>query len=146
MPPPPGPPDARSKLRRALGTGGLALCVLVALGVAALFLTLMGATKTGGAPEKHAPEHLVDPYLPRRLPGLLEDAGFSVARREVLPILNAGYHSQSFSAGVIKFVARFVPGHRGVTEAEAQAWAADLIGLGRKYFFSLNRYLFLAVK
>jgi arsenite methyltransferase len=33
-----------------------------------------------------------------------------------------------------------------VTEAEAQAWAADLIGLGRKYFFSLNRYLFLAVK
>jgi hypothetical protein len=47
---------------------------------------------------------------------------------------------------VIKFVAGFVPGHRGVTEAEAQAWAADLTGLGRKYFFSLNRYLFLAVK
>jgi hypothetical protein len=61
MPPPPGPPDARSKLRRALGTGGLALCVLVALGVAALFLTLMGATKTGGAPEKHAPtQHLAN--------------------------------------------------------------------------------------
>jgi arsenite methyltransferase len=91
-------------------------------------------------------EHLVDPYLPRRLTGLLEGAGFRVARREVLPILNAGYDSQAFSAGVIKFVAGFVPGHRGVTEAEAQAWAADLTGLGRKYFFSLNRYLFLAVK
>jgi arsenite methyltransferase len=91
-------------------------------------------------------EHLVDPYLPRRLAGLLEEAGFTVARREVLPILNAGYDSQTFSAGVIKFVAGFVPGHRGVTEAEAQAWAADLTGLGRKYFFSLNRYLFLAVK
>jgi hypothetical protein len=57
MYPLPGPPDARSKLRRALGIGGLALCVLVALGVAALFLTLIGATKTGGAdsPEKHGP-------------------------------------------------------------------------------------------
>jgi arsenite methyltransferase len=91
-------------------------------------------------------EHLVDPYLPRRLTGLLEGAGFRVARREVLPILNVGYDSQAFSARVIKFVVGFVPGHRGVTEAEAHAWAADLTGLGRNYFFSLNRYLFLAVK
>ena len=91
-------------------------------------------------------EHLVDPYLPRRLGGLLEQAGFTVARRDVLPILNAGYDPQTFSAGVIRFIARFVPGHRGVSEAEAQAWAADLTGLGDKYFFSLNRYLFLAVK
>ena len=91
-------------------------------------------------------EHLVDPYLPRRLAGMLEEAGFTVARCEVMPILNAGYDSQAFSAGVIKFVTGFVPGHRGVTEAEAQAWAADLTGLGREYFFSLNRYLFLATK
>ena len=47
---------------------------------------------------------------------------------------------------MIRFVAGFVPGHRGVAEAEAQAWAADLTRLGREYFFSLNRYLFLAVK
>ena len=91
-------------------------------------------------------EHLIDPYLPRRLTGLLEEAGFTIARREVLPILNTGYDPQTFSAGVIRFVAGFVPGHRGVTEADAQAWAADLTGLGRNYFFSLNRYLFLAVK
>src|SRR5947209_183610 len=36
-------------------------------------------------------EHLVDPHLPRRLARLLEDAGFSVTRREVVPLLNAGY-------------------------------------------------------
>ena len=64
----------------------------------------------------------------------------------MLPILNAGYDPQTFSAGVITFVARFVPGHRGVTDAEAHAWANDLTGLGRNYFFSLNRYLFLAAK
>lgn len=57
MAPVPGCPDARGKLRRALGIGGTAFGVLVAVGVAALFLTLMGARKTGGAelPVSHAP-------------------------------------------------------------------------------------------
>jgi len=45
----PGPPDTPSKLRRALGIGVTVFCVLVAVGVAALFLTLMSARKTGGA-------------------------------------------------------------------------------------------------
>jgi hypothetical protein len=49
MPPLPGPPDTRSKLRRALGIVGAAFCVLVAIGVAALFLALMSARKAGGA-------------------------------------------------------------------------------------------------
>jgi hypothetical protein len=30
--------------------------------------------------------------------------------------------------------------------ADANAWAEDLTGLGADYFFSLNRYLFLAGK
>lgn len=54
MAPLPGPPDARGKLRRALGIGGAAFCVLVAVGVAALFLTFMSASKSGGA---ESPEH-----------------------------------------------------------------------------------------
>jgi hypothetical protein len=29
---------------------------------------------------------------------------------------------------------------------EVTAWSADLIGLGADYFFSLNRYLFMAAK
>lgn len=91
-------------------------------------------------------EHLADPYLPRRLGRLLTDAGFGVTRRHVHPILNAGYDEHTFSAGVIALVADFVPGRAGVTQADAQAWRADLIGLGADYFFSLNRYLFLAVK
>jgi hypothetical protein len=36
-------PDAGSKLRRALGTGGVAPGMLIAVGVAALFLALIGA-------------------------------------------------------------------------------------------------------
>jgi arsenite methyltransferase len=91
-------------------------------------------------------EHLVDPHLPRRLTRLLSDAGFSVGRRGAIPLLNAGYDPDSFSAGLIGFIARFVPGRQGVTEADARAWAEDLERLGADYFFSLNRYLFLATK
>lgn len=91
-------------------------------------------------------EHLADPYLPRRLGKLLSDAGFSVVRRHVHPMLDTGYDQAMFSAGVIGLVAAFVPGRAGVTQEEAQAWRSDLGELGADYFFSLNRYLFLAVK
>ncbi len=53
--------------------------------------------------------HLADPYLPRRLTGLLGEAGLSVTD-------------------------------------DLAAWASDLVGLGAGYFFSLNRYLFVAVR
>jgi arsenite methyltransferase len=89
-------------------------------------------------------EHLVDPHLPRRLTGLLEGAGLSVRSRAVVPLLNAGSMTDTYSAGLIELIARFVPGRRGVTEADARAWAEDLHGLGDEYFFSLNRYLFIA--
>ena len=52
----------------------------------------------------------------------------------------------TFSAGLIGFIAAFVPGRNGLTETDATAWADDLALLGRDYFFSLNRYLFVAVK
>jgi ubiquinone/menaquinone biosynthesis C-methylase UbiE len=91
-------------------------------------------------------EHLVDPYLPRRLTRLLSDARFSLARREAIPLLNVGYDPNTLSAGLMGFITRFVPGRQGLTEADAQAWAEDLKALGDDYFFSLNRYLFLAVR
>jgi arsenite methyltransferase len=91
-------------------------------------------------------QHLADPYLPRRLTGLLEEAGFSVTHRSAVPLLNAGYDPDTFSAGLIEFVAAFVPRHSDMTADDIAAWAGDLVGLGPGYFFSLNRYLFVAVK
>jgi hypothetical protein len=43
-----------------------------------------------------------------------------------------------------RVVAAFVAGRGGVSEADATAWEQDLAGLGDDYFFSLNRYLFVA--
>jgi ubiquinone/menaquinone biosynthesis C-methylase UbiE len=90
--------------------------------------------------------HLADPYLPRRLTGLLGEAGFSVTHRSVIPLLNAGYDPGTYSAGLIEFVAAFVPRHSDMTAEDLATWASDLVGLGPAYFFSLNRYLFAAVK
>jgi arsenite methyltransferase len=89
-------------------------------------------------------EHLVDPHLPARLTGLLADAGFTVRLRTTIPILNAGFDSDTYSAGLIGFVTGFVPGRQGITEAEARAWAEDLATQGSDYFFSINRYVFVA--
>jgi len=91
-------------------------------------------------------EHLADPHLPQRLAGLLQDAGFTVTRRAAYPLLNTAYRADIYSAGLVGFIAAFVPGRQGVTEADAAAWAADVTGQGRDYFFSLNRYLFVAAR
>jgi len=89
-------------------------------------------------------EHLADPHLPRRLSGLLRDAGFRIIERATIPLLNAGWDPDKFSRYLIGFIGAFTPGRQGLTEAEVGAWAADLQGLGEDAFFSLNRYLFVA--
>jgi ubiquinone/menaquinone biosynthesis C-methylase UbiE len=93
-------------------------------------------------------EHLHDPHLPARLGPLLEGAGFQVLRREVIPILNCTYHAHCYSFGILAAIQAFVPGRRGVTREEADAWATELRGLEARgeYFFSINRYLFAALR
>jgi arsenite methyltransferase len=82
-------------------------------------------------------DHLADPYLPRRLPRLLRDAGFVLRDAAIIPILNRGTDPAAFSRGIIPVIAEFV----GDPE-----WAADLERLGDDYFFSLNRYVFVSYR
>lgn len=89
-------------------------------------------------------EHLTDPHLPRTLGDTLEKAGFTVTHLQVVPLLNAGYDPRTYSAGLVDIVSAFVPGHADIAQEEAVAWAEDLRSLGAGYFFSLNRYLFVA--
>jgi SAM-dependent methyltransferase len=91
-------------------------------------------------------EHLAHPRLPRVLPDLLRAAGLELADARAFPILNAGFDADTYSAGLLELVASFVAGRQGVGAEEARAWADDLRSLGGSYFFSLNRYLFLACK
>lgn len=90
-------------------------------------------------------EHLVDPYLPRRLSALLRDAGFTVTDRVVVPLLNAEWDEDTYSANILRLIEAYVPGRGGVGADEARAWAEDLRGRP-DYFFSLNRYAFVATR
>jgi ubiquinone/menaquinone biosynthesis C-methylase UbiE len=93
-------------------------------------------------------EHLSDPHLPATLTSKLKQAGFQVVRRDVHPMFNPEYSPDSYSAGILEGIRAFVPGRNGITKEEADAWAADLRELGEagEYFFSVNRYLFQAIK
>jgi hypothetical protein len=77
---------------------------------------------------------------------LLRNAGLEVTDRQIVPLFNAGYDPNTYSAGMLELIASFVGDRNGVSEAEATVWAEDLTELGPNYFFSLNRYLFLAHK
>lgn len=95
--------------------------------------------------------HLADPHLPAKLGPLLREAGFEVRRVEVFPILAPQWRPVSYPAGIVTsihdYVLRYGPA-QGVAEEEVEAWWADhedQVAQGR-FFFSVNRYLFLATR
>lgn len=92
--------------------------------------------------------HLHDPHLPASLAPRLERAGLRVQRCEVVPILNRSLHPHAFSDGILAAIQAFVVARGGVPREEAEAWAGELRERDARgeYFFSLNRYLFSAVK
>jgi arsenite methyltransferase len=92
-------------------------------------------------------EHLVHPRLPRTLAGLLRRAGFRVTGQHVIPLFNTDLHDDTFSANIMGLIAGFVGGRPGLTAADADAWLADLRARAAEgdYFFSMNRYVVLAV-
>jgi arsenite methyltransferase len=93
-------------------------------------------------------EHFQDAHVARRLPAALSGAGFRLERQSAHTLLNIGYDEETYSAGMIDIMRKFVVGRRGIGAEEAEAWAEELRARGRdgSYFFSLNRYLFLARK
>ncbi len=95
--------------------------------------------------------HLADPHLPARLGPLLRQAGFAVRRVEALPILSSGWQPVSYAGGMLRVIHHFVGANGprlGLAAAEIEAWHADQQALieGGQFFFSLNRYAFLATR
>jgi hypothetical protein len=90
-------------------------------------------------------ERLADPRLPRTLSRRLREAGLEIVQREALTIFDPYGREGSYSARQIEHLGESA---FGVEEAELEGWREDLEALARTgdYFFSVNRYLFLAIK
>jgi ubiquinone/menaquinone biosynthesis C-methylase UbiE len=93
-------------------------------------------------------EHCALPDLPRTLGTKLKQAGFTLGNQRVIVQFNPTFDANAYSYHAIDIIRSFVPGRKGVTEAEAEAWASELRQLGEagEYFFCLNQFLFLAIK
>lgn len=93
-------------------------------------------------------ERFADAHLPRSLSPLLREAGFRIRERHALVLLDPDYDPDSYGAASPAVIAEYVSGRGGLDAAEVQAWLDELAELGAEghWFFSMNRYLFLAQK
>ena len=92
--------------------------------------------------------HAADSFLPRTLAKKLNRAGLQVQSEKIIPIYNAEFSQETYSNRLIDLIISFVVNTGNITKTEAEAWAQDLRKCGQngEYFFSLNRYFFLAKK
>lgn len=94
--------------------------------------------------ERHAPH----PRLPRTLSARLHRAGFRVDALQIVPLFNAEFDQDTYGNRMIDLIVSFLANHADVPLGEASRWAQDVRDSGARgeYFFSLNRYVFLATK
>jgi len=96
-------------------------------------------------------DHLADPHLPARLGPLLRHAGFEVRRVEIVPMFSPRWQPVSYAAGMIRSIRSFVRNHGqrfGLTPEDQEAWWSEQEALiaADEFFFSVNRYAFLATR
>jgi len=92
--------------------------------------------------------HIPHPQLPRDLKLRMQQAGFKEVQVEVVPLVNTSYDPQTYSVGMMTMLGNFAIGRNGITEQDVADWKADarLMGEQQRYFFSLNRYVFIATR
>ncbi len=96
-------------------------------------------------------DHLADPHLPAKLGPILRKAGFEVRRVEIVPMFSPSWQPVSYAGGMIRSIRSFVRanGHRfGLGPEEQEAWWSEQEALiaADEFFFSVNRYAFLATR
>ena len=91
---------------------------------------------------------VINPNLPRRLRPILRKFGFDAVRVEAIPVLNASYTENSFSANMLQNFAGTARKANAITAEESRAWLEGIEHVIREdeYFFCVNRFLFTAIK
>jgi ubiquinone/menaquinone biosynthesis C-methylase UbiE len=93
-------------------------------------------------------DSVASPNLPVRLGPLMTAAGFAAVNVEAFPIVNASYTPGAWSIGMLEQFAESARDQGTVNAADSEAWLDDLRRKGSEgsYFFSVNRFIFTAVK
>jgi len=91
---------------------------------------------------------VASPNLPARLGPLMTAAGFSAVNVEAFPIVNTSYTPGAWSMDMLEQFAEYARDQGTVSAADSDAWLDDLRHKGTQgfYFFSVNRFIFTAVK
>ena len=91
-------------------------------------------------------EHIPHPQLPRTLKRRMEAAGFRQVQVAIVPLLNLAYDPATYSVGMMTLIGNFASGRNGLSATDIAAWREDARRMGEQgaYFFSLNRYVFMA--
>lgn len=86
-------------------------------------------------------------HLPRHLHGIFMGAGLTLADAQVFPLIETRYDPDSFGAEMVQSTCEAAL-EQGVPAADVAAWEQDLRSrtADGEWFFSLNRYIFLARK
>ena len=89
-------------------------------------------------------EHLVHPSLPARLAAAMTSAGFEEVEMEGHSFATTAFDGERYGAATVAMIERFAPGHNGVDEQEAKAWAAEQRELGERgeFYFACLQFCF----
>jgi arsenite methyltransferase len=93
-------------------------------------------------------KHLTHPALPRTLAAELRRAGFGDVRADGHSFVSTEFVSDEYGPSIVPLIAQYVAGHEDVSEADAEAWEADLRTLGERgeFFFACIQFCFAATR
>ncbi|MHC2332958.1 methyltransferase domain-containing protein [Bradyrhizobium sp. USDA 4454] len=92
--------------------------------------------------------HCAHPHLPRSLALRLTEAGLRFDELAVFPILNLKWEDELYSKGLAGLIRQFVGQRNEISAESLQEWHDEFgrLNEAHRYFFSSNRYIFLASK
>jgi len=92
--------------------------------------------------------HCADPRLPRTLVARMREGGFEIEDVCGYSIVNTCAGDDTYSGNSINLMASFVRRQKSLSDAEVDAWLADLRELDAqgRYFFATTRFMVLATR